>query len=153
MESANCTAVIPESADEFLRVYPDPYLVPKGALSTLLNHYCSEVEPHFRWHFCGPVYREPEYISGHAVKTGSHADNMPGDWKWRSYLVKERALRKCVDCGSPNNLEADHILRLSIWRSSEIADIDFYDLEAPHSLNNLQCLCHSCHKEKTLDGY
>ncbi len=152
-EPYSCGVVIPEPARRFLQAYPNPYLVPAESIGELLTRYRDEVEPHYRWHYCGPVSREPACFLGYEVKTGSHADNMPGDWKWRSYLVKEKAGHKCEnpDCDHSSNLEADHILRISIWRSDEIADIDYSDYEAPHSLNNLQCLCFTCHKIKTLE--
>jgi 5-methylcytosine-specific restriction endonuclease McrA len=149
MEPYNCGVVIPDSAAEFLLLHPDPSLVPAKSLEALLKRYHCEVEPHFRWHYVGPISREPACFLGCKVKTGSHADNMPGDWKWRSYLVKVRAGHRCADCGSSINLEADHILPLSVWRSDEA--FDYFDYEAPHSLKkNLQCLCHSCHQKKTL---
>ena len=150
MEPYNCGVVIPESATEFLLLHPDPYLVPAESLEALLERYRTEVEPHFIKHFCGPVSREPASILGYQVKMGTHEDNLPGDWKWRRYLVKTLAGHRCADCGSSINLEADHILPLSIWRSDEIADFDYTDYEAPHSLKNLQCLCHSCHEKRHL---
>src|SRR6266851_3717385 len=125
---------------------------PKRPLgSSLIERYLTEVEPYFRWHYSGPYSREPLLVHGMRIKTGSHDDNLPADWKWRRYVVKDSADWRCINCGTSKNLEADHIVRLSDWRSDDIEDFDTFDYEAPHSFKNLRCLCHDCHKRVT-DG-
>lgn len=49
--------------------------------------------------------------------------------------AKQRDGHKCVKCGNTNNLEVDHILNTAQGGT--------------HTLNNLQTLCHTCHKQKT----
>lgn len=49
--------------------------------------------------------------------------------------TKQRDGYKCVKCGSTESLEVDHILNTAQGGT--------------HTLNNLQTLCHTCHKQKT----
>jgi hypothetical protein len=56
------------------------------------------------------------------------------EWKARARAAKDRDGRKCRECGSPDDLETDHILPLSKGGGNEMA--------------NLQTLCHECHEKK-----
>jgi hypothetical protein len=57
-----------------------------------------------------------------------------GDYKENKKLAAERDGYKCVICGkAPKNLECHHIS--PYWQSKD------------NSLNNLEMLCHSCHKK------
>lgn len=60
----------------------------------------------------------------------------------------DRDDRTCVQCGSTEQLEADHIVPLSVVLADEATAYLAYDLE------NLQTLCSPCNKRKadTIDG-
>ena len=47
----------------------------------------------------------------------------------------QRDNNQCVNCGSTERLEVDHIINVARGGT--------------HNLNNLQTLCHHCHKTKT----
>ncbi|WP_410493588.1 HNH endonuclease [Corynebacterium tuberculostearicum] len=56
------------------------------------------------------------------------------------YKQRKAALQRdryqCVKCGNAKNLEVDHIKNIASGGT--------------HHLDNLQTLCHHCHKQKTL---
>lgn len=56
------------------------------------------------------------------------------------YKQRQKALKRdhfqCVKCGNTENLEVDHIKNVASGGN--------------HNLDNLQTLCRSCHKRKTL---
>lgn len=54
--------------------------------------------------------------------------------KLRNAALK-RDNHQCVKCGNTQNLEVDHIHNTAQGGT--------------HTLNNLQTLCHTCHKQKT----
>jgi hypothetical protein len=60
----------------------------------------------------------------------------PPDWGVRRKAVLKRAGEKCEDegCGETKDLDIHHILPISKGGS--------------HSLDNLICLCHSCHRDR-----
>lgn len=60
------------------------------------------------------------------------------EWRNLRKAAIERDGGKCVKCGSTVRLEADHIIPAS-------------EGGVEMSLENIQTLCHSCHKEKTRD--
>ncbi|WP_431832068.1 HNH endonuclease [Corynebacterium accolens] len=49
--------------------------------------------------------------------------------------ARQRDNNRCVNCGSPSNLEVDHIKNVANGGS--------------HDLDNLQTLCRPCHRKKT----
>ncbi len=57
------------------------------------------------------------------------------EWLERSRQAKIRDGWRCKRCGSPENLETDHIIELSKGGSNDFS--------------NLQTLCHDCHEKKS----
>lgn len=60
-------------------------------------------------------------------------DDLPSDWHKITKRIKRRDGYRCVQCGSTDHLEVDHIERGD-----------------NHSEQNLQTLCRLCHQRKTI---
>lgn len=60
---------------------------------------------------------------------------LPKNWRYLRYMVFQRDDFQCVNCGSRNSIECDHIIPRIHGGTNDI--------------HNLQTLCKSCHIEKT----
>lgn len=71
-----------------------------------------------------------------------HHDRIKNDPRWKAVRAAclERDGYACVECGSTEQLQADHILELALH-----PDLAF-------ELDNLQTLCQPCHEEKGKTG-
>jgi hypothetical protein len=59
---------------------------------------------------------------------------------------------KCVECGSQNNLQFDHIKKKT--KSFNIAHgLDFNEAKAIDEVKKCQLLCFDCHQKKTRDNW
>lgn len=59
---------------------------------------------------------------------------------------------KCVDCGSVDDLELDHINKRK--KTMRMADVhSTNDKKVKEELKNIQLLCKKCHKKKTHDAW
>ena len=63
-------------------------------------------------------------------------------WGKTRLKVFDRDGWRCVKCGRPGHLEADHIEPLA-----------FHPKQNPHDLDGLQTLCRDCHLNKTSEEF
>ena len=63
-------------------------------------------------------------------------------WGKTRLKVFDRDGWRCVKCGRPGHLEADHI-----------ESLHFNPKQNPHNLDGLQTLCRGCHMDKTSEEF
>lgn len=82
-------------------------------------------------------------------------ENMPEYQMWRKRIL-ERDGRRCVVCGSTENLEVDHryeSLDSIIWRHNITTKIEAYACRVLWDINNGAVICKGCHDQTASSRY